>query len=403
MYFFVKQIDESGNEKRAIIEASSIDDLFTKAQNENKVLLDIKEVPAYFNWTLGNFIKKRVSKEEVIELLKNLYTIVKSGVPLYDGIKDMALDVQNKDLAYVMKDIASNISTGTSLSKAMRKYEYIFTPLIIGLIVIGEKTGELEETLKRGAEFLEKIENLKKKATQALIYPSFAITAIIVAMLVWMIYVLPQIIALFQSMNIVMPPITLAFISSSDYLQKYGLEVLSVFVGIFILIRYAVKHSYIARYNFHKLLLKIPIISSLQKNFNIAFICEYLRLSINSGLPIFDAMHVLQNNIQNEVYKKNIAEAILKIEKGEQLSLALKDTNLYSPFSIRMLSVGEQTGDIDRQLKEISSYHYEKVDYMAENITKIIEPALMVIVGAFMGTIMLALLGPIYDLIGQVG
>jgi type II secretory pathway component PulF len=134
-----------------------------------------------------------------------------------------------------------------------------------------------------------------------------------------------------------------------------------------------------------------------------AFISEYLRLALISGIPLFHALEILQSNISNEVFQKGLKSAYNDVSRGQQLSDAFKKTKLFSPFMIRMMGVGEASGNLDSQLELIAAYYNERVDYYADNIGKIIEPAMLIVVGGFMALVMVGLMGPMYDLIGAMG
>jgi len=402
MIYIVEKIDSSGKKIKEIVYAENIEDIFKKIEYEHSIPINIFQLPSYLSFFAKFFLKKRIKKEEIIEVLENLHLVIKSGMPIQSGMEDIAKETQNKDLKEILNKISMEVKEGSSLSLAVSKYEKIFTPTIVNLIKIGEATGELQDTLKKGSEFLKRIENIKKKAKQALIYPSFAFLAIFGAMLVWILYVLPKIIETFKEMNIELPWITKAVISFSNFMQEYILLVAAIIFLMIFIFKLLLSKSYKFRYKFSQFLLKVPILSKFIQYFNIAFFSEYLRLSVASGLPIFDALKTLQENIKNEVFKKHIKDAIDKIAKGSRISDALKESNLYTPFTIRMIAMGEESGELESQLKYISDFYYEKVDFMAQNVAKFIEPIVIIVLGLFMAVIMLALFGPVYDLVSKV-
>jgi type II secretory pathway component PulF len=149
-------------------------------------------------------------------------------------------------------------------------------------------------------------------------------------------------------------------------------------------------------------MLKVPVIKQIISSFNMAFISEYLRLALVSGIPLSSALDTLRNNVSNELYKYALQGVSDDVTKGNQLSSAFVNTKLFAPFMTRMMGVGESSGTLEPQLELISEHYYEKVDYFAENIGKIIEPVVLIIVGGFMALIMLGLMGPIYDLVSNI-
>jgi type II secretory pathway component PulF len=151
-----------------------------------------------------------------------------------------------------------------------------------------------------------------------------------------------------------------------------------------------------------KYMLKMPVIKNVILHFNTAFISEYLRLAIVSGIPVFGALDTLNKNIENELFKEALQDATRDIASGTQLSTAFSKTKIFPPFVIRMMRVGESAGTLESQLDMVSTHYYEKVDFFAENIGKVIEPVVLIIVGGFMALVMVGLMGPMYDLISNV-
>jgi type II secretory pathway component PulF len=401
MHFFVKSITKNGKTGFEFIESQNYTILLKRLQQEKATPINI--------WTLPSFISKivptgegKVSPDEVVELMESLHLVIKSGLPLYEGLQELAKESDNKRFRNMMLYIADAINNGKSLSAAFEAYKSVIGTIILNLIKIGEETGQLESTLKRAAEFLKRTIALKKKAKGALIYPTFAFVAVLGAMLVWMIYVLPQMLELFKSMDIKLPPLTLGIIAVSNFLSAYWVYMLASVI-VFI-ITFKILHKKYQRVRFYtdKMILKIPVIKQIISGFNIAFISEYLRLALVSGVPIFNALQSLTDNLKNEVFKEALALSTTEVSKGSQISAAFSKTGIFTPFTVRMIGVGESSGSLDSQLDLISEHYYERVNYFAENIGKVIEPVVLIFVGGFMALVIAGLLGPMYDLISQI-
>ncbi len=401
MLFYVKSVTEDGKESNDILEYHDYDALIESLNQKNLIPIQIYNIPSFLSFFIPKGGKK-VNTNDIIELMENLHLIIKSGLPLYQGILDIASDTNNKRFRNMLEQIAFDINRGKPLSEAFEKYKKLIGSIVLNLIKIGEETGELETTLKRASEFLNKITDLKKKTKSALIYPSFAFAAITSAMLVWMVYVLPQMIELFNEMDVELPPMTRFMIAVSNFLNHYIVHILIltvIFISGFI---YSYKNYKKFRYFVDKMLLGIPVIKNVISSFNMAFISEYLRLALISGVPIFNALELLKNNIGNELYKEALNDASEEISSGVLISDAFSKTKMFAPFMIRMISVGESAGTLDNQLNLVSDYYYEKVDYFAQNIGKIIEPVMLIIAGGFMAFVMIGLMGPLYDLISKI-
>ncbi len=400
MHFIVRSINEQEQSRSSFIEASSYDEVLQKLENQNSMPLHIITIPNF----LSPFIpsnRGKISQDGLVELLGSLHLVIKSGLPLYQGIVDLAEDSRGRFRTMLLQ-IAHSIHSGQSLSAAFEPYKDTIDAMILNLIKVGEETGQLQATLLRGATFLKRSIALKKKAKSALIYPAFAFFTVMGAMFVWMIYVLPQLIELFIEMDVKLPTLTIIIINVSNFLSEYIVYMLIAFVLSGAIFKILHKRYQIVRWYTDKFLLKIPVIKYIISSFNAAFITEYIRLALVSGVPIFNALESLKLNLNNELYKKALVTASAEIEKGKQLSSSFAKTGLFTPFMIRMMRAGESSGTLDEQLNLISDYYYEKVDYYAENIGKFIEPVVLIIVGAFMALVIVGLIGPIYDLVSQM-
>ena len=401
MHFIIKSITSKGKIAYSLNDAEDYTYLLKTLQQQKVVALDITPLPNFLNFLIPN-IGKKVTAEEIVELMENLHLVIRSGLPLYQGLMDLAEDSESKRFKDMLLYIGNSVNDGKSLSFAFQKYESIVGSIILNLIKIGEESGQLEHTLQRAALFLKRTIALKKKAKGALIYPVFAFVAVMGAMLIWMIYVLPQMTDLFKQMDIILPPLTLAIIAMSNFLTNYIWYMLAGIVVFIIWFRVAYKKNKKFRYYVDLLILKIPVIKQIVSGFNIAFITEYLRLALVSGVPVFGALQSLSGNVTNEPFKLALEQTRDDVAKGIQISKAFAKTKMFTPFTIRMIGVGESAGSLDSQFELISTFYYEKVDHFAENIGKVIEPVVLIFVGGFMALVIAGLMGPMYDLISQM-
>jgi type II secretory pathway component PulF len=233
MIFLVESIDSNHKRGYLFVEQESMAALLKHLSTQRIIPLSIREIPQILSF-LVPVASIKIKPEEVIELIESLHLIIKSGLPLHTGLLDLAEDSNNPKFKKMLISVAEDIHQGKSLSGAFKPYEKAFGVMIINLIHIGEETGQLQATLERGAQFLKRTLNLKKKAKSALIYPMISLLTVTAAMLTWMIYVLPQMTQLFKEMNVELPAITLFIIALSDFVTNYigyiigGLIVLAI-------------------------------------------------------------------------------------------------------------------------------------------------------------------------------
>ncbi len=399
--YIIKALKTDGTIIKKVVDLEREEEISSLLASEGLILLNYKKASPLLN-IFKIFRRKKVKPVFIIEFLENLHLIIKSGVPLSTGIRDLAEDIENKTLKQILIDIYNRINSGESLSKSFSNHRNIFSNVIITLIKVGEETGNLEKVIKDSANYLKKIEDLKAKTKQALIYPAFTFFAIFGAMIFWMVYVLPKMIEAFQNFNIELPITTKILIVMSNFTKSFILYFIFLLVFSFILLKIIRKTNRKVKYITDKILLRLPILGIVITYFNYAFISEYLRLMISSGVSISRALEILGESLSNEVFKDAIIKSKENLASGEGISESFKKQKLFSSMIIRMLEIGEKTGRLEEQLEYISNYYYDKVDYISQNIAKIIEPLLISILGIFMLIIILGLIGPIYSLISTV-
>lgn len=395
----IKLLDDSGTVKTKLVEMDDDADISTYVGGFGANVISVKKVPAYYRYFKFG---KKIKTQEIIEVLDNLHMIVRSGLPVNSGIMDLAEDAENPALADVLNEMSYRIQTGMTLSKAMGKFENVFTGLVVNLVRIGEETGRLDETLKNAAEHLRRMSDLKTKTKSALIYPSFSFVAMIGAMTFWLVVVMPKMMEAFKSFNIELPPTTRFIMWLSSFMQSYILLIIALTIGAVVLHFTMRKGNEEYRYYTDRLLTKMPVFGYIVKNYNFAFIAEYIKLMITAGLPLYTSLGIMEDSLGNMVYKRSMSGAREMIATGHSFSAALAEQKLYPKVITRMVAIGEQTGNLDDQLGNVATYYYYKVNTIAANISKMIEPIVIGVVGVFMLVIMVGLMGPIFTLISSM-
>ncbi len=402
-YYQVKAVDNAGRSVSRTIEAENDIQLLSFLEFLNLTPIKISKKPEFIGKFQSLLHFRRIKRKELIDMFENMHLLVKSGVPLGAGIWDMADDMENPAIRDMLHDVAYRVQSGLSFSSAMKKYERVLGTIAVNLIAIGEETGSLDRVFKDIADHYARIEDFKSKVKQALIYPAFAVTAIFIALIFWLVFVLPRLSELFQGLNVELPGITLAVLGVSKFVQKYILWLTAGFFLLFAGFNLLRLKNEKFRYYTDKAFLKTPIIKMILYNFNYAFFSEYMRLMVTAGVPLIDTLETLRDSFNNRVFKRALAFMKTYVSEGGSISGAMKRTKLFPSLMVRMIAVGEETGGLDDQLEYLSEYYYNKLDYITQNIAKIIEPVIIMTVGALMAVIMISLLLPIYELISRIG
>ncbi len=347
--------------------------------------------------------KRNVKRAEVTEFLSNLSVMLRSGMPIVTALEELANDADSPALVTTVQGILFYVEAGSNLSDAAGHYPKIFTNTVLHLIRIGEETGGLDRTLKDASEHLRRIDRILSDTKQALLYPAFVFVSMGAAMVFWFYYVVPKIIGLFKEMNVVLPDITLALLHISDFLQEQYPYLIAGALALIFGTMNGAKHSQRFRKMVHTVLLKVPIIRDIINTSNLAFISEYLRLLLNSGVDTFRSLDILTASVHNEVYRERVGQVREGLTNGLTVSNSFRAAKIFPSFVVRMVGVGENTGTLPEQLNYVAEEYQNRLTVLVSTIGKLIEPLVLIIAGIMFGIIVAGLFLPIYDLIGKIG
>lgn len=344
---------------------------------------------------------KRIKRRDLAEFCHNLAFLISAGVPIVSALQDLKDTIANPLLKRKVEKIIAEIFKGNSLSEAFKTVK-IFPPIVISLVKIGEETGRLEKTLEEASKHLYRIEEIISQTKRAMVYPIFVILSISGAFLFWLIYVLPKILGVFKQMQIKLPLPTIILIKIVETFQKYyPLFLITPILLIFILItlyRYRKTQAKI-----EKVLLKIPFIGFVKRSSFLAFFFEYFSLLLESGIEILRSFDIMHESLNTQLPKQIVLKIKNQVLAGFLMSEALKKEKIFNPFDIRIVSVGEQTGKLPEQMKMLSEHYFNQVQNLIQTMSKVLEPAIIVIAGLIFLIIVIALIGPIYEFVSQLG
>jgi type II secretory pathway component PulF len=394
---------ESGFEKLAFF--NDISARYYLEQRFKVVVLKLLMLPDWLTPILDVFTNihlKPISRDELADFLRNLAVMQRSGIPIFDAMEELTGDDSTVQARKLAEDILESLRSGATLSASFARHTDVIPDTVQHLTQIGESSGTLERTLMDASNHLSRLGKIMRDTKRAMIYPVFVFLSIIGAAAFWMGYVIPNISDLFKQMRVELPPLTqwvLAF--SENFSSNFTIFVL-VILTIIVVAVLSVKKNEKVRYFWHSLLLKLPISRVLTRSSALAFITEYMSLLVSSGLTMLDSLTILERSIKNEVYKKTITQMKEGIMRGNSLSSEMRQTNLYPGFVVRMISVGEQSGNLDEQLSYLAEEYKQRFDSLVASIAEILKPVVMLFAGGLFILMIVALFLPIYQLIGQV-
>lgn len=343
---------------------------------------------------------QKIKKIDKILFAKHLSTMIKAGLPLKESVLTLKEQTKSKNFKKILDEIAISLDNGRHLGESLAKYPREFDRLFINIIKVGEASGTLEENLEYLSEQLEKNYDLQKKVKGAMLYPIFVVGSTLTLGVALAIFILPKLLPLFNSFDIELPLPTKVLIWFTETLQNHGLLIL---LGLFILVVLLILLMRIrgVRKFFHIILLRTPLFGRISRNKNLAQYSRTLHVLLKSGIPVVRALEITSKTLKNIVYQEAIEESSRNVQRGEKISSFLIEKEFLFPLTIsRMIQVGEKTGRLENTLFHMAKFYEKEVDNTTKNLSTVLEPFLLVIIGLVVGFIAIAIILPIYRLTG---
>jgi len=347
-------------------------------------------------------IPVRVSQKRVAIFTRQFSVMLDAGLPLVQCLEILGEQEENKTFRAMIQAVRTDVESGSSLADAMRKHPKGFDELYTNMIAAGEAGGILDVILQRLSTYIEKAVRLKSQVRSAMIYPVSVI--VIAAGVVWLILwkVIPVFSQLFAGVGSEMPWLTRVVVAASDFVGRFSIFLLiGLGVALFFLNRYHETHR--GRRVIDGLLLKIPIIGMLLRKIAVARFCRTLATLTASGVPILDGLEITAKTAGNAIIEDAVMAVRKAVEEGRTVSEPLAETKVFPAMVTQMINVGEQTGALDQMLSKIADFYEEEVDTAVAGLMKLIEPLMITILGAIIGTIVTAMYLPLYSFLSKIG
>ena len=396
--FLYRAVTPEGRAIENEIVAPNEQDVVRHLQKLNLIPIEIRKRAAK---AMGKQSYRKIKVKDVILFTKQLYTLLKSGVPILISLK--AIKEQSSDPAFqqLIEQISQEVEQGNSLSSAMAQYPKIFPAIYVNSVKIGEISGTLEDTLQYLYKFLEEENEIRKNVKKALRYPVLVISGLIFAFIIFTTVVIPKFIPIFTSSGMDLPLPTRALIGLYHLITGYGFFLLIGFVGLVIVSVLYVRTEN-GRFLYHKMLLSLPIIGNLLTKVNISRFAKTFHTMNRTGIPVIKAFETMQETIENEVYRKELQMILERIKDGEGIARSLENSPYFSAFVVKMISIGEKSGALDEMLESVSNYYDLEVNEMVKNMTALIEPLVTVALGGMIIILALAIFLPMWDMMSLI-
>jgi type IV pilus assembly protein PilC len=344
------------------------------------------------------FLSGRISTKELAVFTRQFATMINSGLPLMQCLDIQSQQVDSNSFKKVLWEVMEDVEGGSTLAEALRKHKNIFSDLYVNMVAAGETGGALDVVLQRLSTYLEKSAALARKIKGAMIYPAIIIGVSVLAILVLLIFVIPVFATMFETFGGQLPLPTRIVLGLSTFVKKYTLfAILGLAAGAFG-IKYLRKSSG-GKTAVDGFLLKVPIVGDLVRKQAIARFSRTLSTLLSSGVPILDALEITSKTAGNKVIEDSILAARVSISEGETIAEPLKQVGAFPPMVTQMIAIGEAAGNLDDMLNKVADFYDSEVDAAVENLTAAMEPIIIVVLGVFVGGMMVAMYLPIFKFV----
>ena len=341
--------------------------------------------------------RQKITAVDVMLYSRQMYTLLKAGVPIMRALAGLQESAHNKSMKKVLQDMRESLDSGRELSAAMRRHPEVFSLFYVSMVRVGEATGMLEEIFLRLFYYLEFEKSTKDKIKAAMRYPSFVIIAMVAAMAIINLFVIPAFAKVYKGFGAELPLMTKILIASSDFTVQYWPLMLLAMVAAFYGFRLYV-NSPSGRYQWDRIKLRLPVVGSIIEKATLSRFARSYSLTSRSGVPIVQGLSVVAQVVDNDFIARKIDNIREGVERGDSILRTAVASGVFTPVVLQMIAVGEETGELDELMQEVAEMYEREVDYEVDNLSAKIEPILIVGLGILVLILALGVFLPIWDL-----
>ena len=400
--FTYEATSKQGQKVTGTREAETRDDVANFLHDQGLVVITINENVGIDFKKLGSIQVGGIPLTERVIFVKQLSTMLSAGLPIIQALDILVQQTKNSSLKDKLARVYKSVEAGTSLAESFKKDKTIFNDLELSLLVAGEKSGTLNEIMAQIAIDMEKSKSLRGKIIGAMIYPIIILVVMAIVLVVMLVFMIPSVKGLYSDFGVSeLPGVTQFLVNISEAVTNPFTAIIIVLVIVFTVlgVRYYYT-TYQGRRAIDRLLLKIPIFGPLLNKVQITQFARLLSLLMKSGVPIVDAMRTVANALGNSIYKDLIQQAADEVLKGNPMAIPLAKDDVIPLVMLKMVATGEETGKLDKVLSDMAAYYEAEVDETTSNLTKLMEPFILLTVGVLVGFMAIAIYLPLYS-IGQ--
>ena len=344
----------------------------------------------------------KVKPHDVMIFTRQFATMIDAGLPIVQSLDILSQQTENKLFRKIIHSIKTSVEGGITLAEALKKHPKVFDDLYVNMVAAGEAGGVLNTILNRIAIFIEKSTKLKRKVKGAMIYPATIVVVAVAVVTILLIYVIPVFGELYGSMGKSLPAPTQITINISNWFRAYFLYLVGAMAGIVVAVRLYYKTEN-GKTMIDGWLLRLPVVGDLIRKVAVARFSQNMSVLLTSGVPILDGLAITAKTAGNKVVEKAVMKCRVSISQGKTVAEPLAESNIFPPMVCQMVAIGENTGSLDSLLKKVAEFYEDEVDNAVANLTALMEPAIMIVLGVIIGGLVISMYLPIFQLGSLVG
>ena len=387
------------------LSGASSDAIANRLLNIGVIPVDITEAAESSAITVEEFWRRlgggRPTTKDLGLFCRQMHVITRTGLPLLRGLNGLAETTHNEVLRAALLDVMAGLESGRGLAQSMSEHQEIFPGLFLSIIEMGETTGTLDMAFLRMYEYLMMEQEIRDRVSQATRYPMTVIGAILVAMGVITVFVIPSFAPLFKSLGDELPMPTVIILAVSTFFRDHWFVVLLIFGAIYAALKFWLKTEQ-GRFRWDRMKLRLPIVGKIVRNAALSRITRSLTISLQAGLPMNETLQTVAKSIGNAYLTVKMTMLSDGIERGESLWKTAHSTGLFTPLVLQMIALGEETGSLPELLDEVAEHYKREVDYDLDNLSDALEPLLMVAVGGMVLVLALGIFLPMWDMVKMI-
>ncbi len=394
-------IESDGKEKKGSVEADNVEKAEAKVRSMGLIPLEMKE-QTRLRKDIRSSKKKKVSPRDLSVFCRQFVSMLRAGVTIVDALDMLIQQTENKVLAQAISETKREIGKGSTLSEAMRTQIDVFTPMLVNMIEAGESSGSIDASMDRMAVQFEKTSRLNGLIIKSMIYPIVLMCVALVILIVTVTYVIPRYMKMFEGYDFKMPALTVGLMKMSDFVIDHAVIIIAIIVAIVFGI-HKWKQTDVGKEFFGKLAIKLPVFKKLNIKTYASMFSRTLSTLLLAGIPMMDALDNVAKTMKNVLYREELLRAKDEVSKGIPLSEPLKRGGMFPPMVVHMLSIGEETGEIEAMLDKLADYYDEEVEMSTQTILAFMEPVIIIFMAVIVVILIAAIMGPMLTLYNDVG